>query len=81
MIWSVLIDGIVWVLNLLFSWLPKASDFPLPHGIQESIVLAIGYWNRFLEVFWLLDLPWTLTLWYFGILVILMTLRLVRIIR
>jgi hypothetical protein len=79
MIWILFIDAFVWALNLLFSWLPKVTS--LPYGIDTAISQASSVYNSFIVDFWLLSLPWTLTLWYLGILFTLMILRLVRIIR
>lgn len=78
MIWSILIDAIVWFLNAVFSFFPKVLE--LPFGMDESLVTVFGYWYGFLAVFWPLEIVWTLVLWYYAIKIGLWVLRMIPIV-
>jgi len=80
MIWSVLIDGIVWVLNVLFSWVPKVTALPM--NIDDALLSAVMAWNTFIHTyFWPLEIMWTSVLLYIEVLFAIWVLRLLRIIR
>jgi len=80
MIWYVILNAIVSLVNVIFGWIPKVTD--LPFGIGSTILSVTAAWNTFLELYaWPLVNPWHFTLWYFTLVVGLMVLRLLRIIR
>lgn len=73
MIFTELLIIIVSILNILFSFLPHVTM--LPFGMDAALVTAFGSWYGFLQVFWPLQIVWTMVLWYYGVLVTLIGLK------
>jgi len=65
MIWYSITNALVYVQDTFFGWWPKVTT--LPFGIDSPLVTAFGYWYGFLDVFWPLQIVWTMVLVYYGI--------------
>jgi len=78
MIWSILIDAIVFFLNQVFVYFPKVTE--LPFGSDEALVTTFTYFYQFLDVFWPLEILWTCVLAYWTFRIGLWIIRMVPII-
>ena len=65
MIWYSITNALVSGLNVLFAWLPHVTE--LPWGADAVLTTAFGYWYSFLNVFWPLQIVWTMVLVYYGV--------------
>lgn len=61
-------------LSVIFSVFPSVSQLPL--GMDSVMVTAVGWWYSFLTVFWPLQIVWTCFMWYLGIKIFMIILRL-----
>jgi len=79
MIWYYLLLFIGSVLSFMTSWLPVVET--LPFNMDEYFSTAVGSFKSFMEIFPPLQVIWSAFLIYVGFRVILLTMRLLRIIR
>jgi len=79
MIIQLLLSIVVNVLNILTAWLPTVDVLPL--GMDTIVSTAFGYFKTFSSLFPPLLIVWTAFLWYMTFRIILLSLKLLRIIR
>lgn len=81
MIWSFLINFIVGMLTRVFDILhiPKITELPL--GMDDYLTMSVGYFKSFMEIMPPFQVVWDAFMFYLGFRIILLTLRLLRIIR
>lgn len=60
-----LLNFVVAMVTFIFDWLPKVTE--LPFGLDAILVTTFGYWYGFLAVMWPLEVVWVCVLWYYGI--------------
>jgi hypothetical protein len=69
-----LLIALVAFLQIIFVIFPVVTT--LPFGMDSALTTVVGYVNSFLLQFPLLTIVWQLTLWYMGIKIFLIILKL-----
>jgi len=79
MIWFYLLTFFGNLVNTVFSFLPRITELPL--GMDSALSTAVGYFRTTMEIIPYLSTVFTAFLWYLSFRIVLLTLRLMRIIR
>lgn len=79
MIWFYVVTFFGNLMNWAFSWLPQVTVLPL--GMDTALSTATGYFRSFMAVFPPLTVVFTAFIWYLSFRIMLLTLKLLRIIR
>ena len=64
MIWYYLLLFIGSLLTAAFSWVPKVTELPL--GMDDVLVMSVGYFRAVLDMLPWLAYLWSMLLWYLG---------------
>lgn len=60
----ILIDRILSALNLIFPPVTLENIWVIGPFVRSTLVLAVGYWNSFLDTFPYAELPWQIFIYF-----------------
>lgn len=78
MIWYYLLLFVTTLFNAMFSFLPTVTALPVVNGVNLDLTLSqmVGYFNNFIESFWMIGDVWYGALFLLAYYVLKMVLKL-----